>query len=505
MPDVNDMELVREYARQASEAAFAELAQRHVNLVYSTAFRHVGIAAHAEEITQAVFIILARKAACLRPDTILEGWLHETARLTALSFMRGERRRQFREQEAYMQSALQESADTPAWNQLSPLLDEAISRLGRKDRDAVMLRFFKGKSIREAAVASNVSEAAAQKRVLRALEKLRKCFTKRGVALSTAAIAGAISANSIQAAPASLAKTATAVALAKGATASTSTLTLIKGALKLMAWTKMKLAIVAGVGVLLAAGTATVAVREIQEHRTYPWQTDHPTPETLDQAPPQIRILPAKYPVRRGPGMNIPRGVIYQNKLGKMFGLTQQGQFVVQAAYNFTSAARFVFPTNLWTELSQKDYDFIASLPQGNAEALQQEVKRKLGVMAKLETRDTDVLLLKVNFPNAPGLKRSTNRLAREPLRRNQHFTFFNAPLSSFATNLIESNVEIPVVDQTGLNGGFDIDLDFKNAGSNKQPDLRETFKQTLLDQLGLELVPTNMPVEMLIVEKAAN
>ena len=147
MPDVSDMELLRDYDRQGSEAAFAELVRRHINLVYSVAFRHVGIAAHAEEITQAVFVILARKAASLRPDTILEGWLHETTRLTALSFLRGERRRQFREQEAYMQSTLQEPAEASAWNQLAPLLDEAMSRLGKKDRDAVMLRFFKDKNV----------------------------------------------------------------------------------------------------------------------------------------------------------------------------------------------------------------------------------------------------------------------------------------------------------------------------------------------------------------------
>ena len=109
MPDVSDMELLRDYDRQGSEEAFAEVVRRHIALVYSVAFRHVGIAAHAEEITQAVFVILARKAASLRPDTILEGWLHETTLLTALSFLRGERRRQFREQEAYMQSTLQET------------------------------------------------------------------------------------------------------------------------------------------------------------------------------------------------------------------------------------------------------------------------------------------------------------------------------------------------------------------------------------------------------------
>jgi RNA polymerase sigma factor (sigma-70 family) len=263
MHDASDMELLRDYDRQGSEAAFAELVRRHINLVYSTALRHIGIAAHAEEITQAVFIILAHKAAGLRADTILEGWLHETTRLTALSFMRGERRRQFREQEAYMQSTLQENNDAATWNQLAPLLDEAVSRLGKKDRDAVMLRFFKDKSLREVAAALNVNEAAAQRRVHRAVEKLRGFFARRGVVLPAAALTTAISANSVQAAPVALAKSVTAVAIAKGAAASGSTLTLIKGALKIMAWTKVKTAIVVSAVILAAAGTATLTIKHM--------------------------------------------------------------------------------------------------------------------------------------------------------------------------------------------------------------------------------------------------
>src|ERR1017187_3608631 len=262
MHDASDMELLRDYDRQGSEEAFAEVVQRHINLVYSVAFRHVGIAAHAEEITQAVFIILARKAASLRADTILEGWLHETTRLTALSFLRGERRRQFREQEAYMQSTLQESADTSTWNQLAPLLDEAVSRLGKKDRDAVMLRFFKEKSLREVAAALNVNETAAQRRVHRAVEKLRRFFTKRGIALSSAAIAGAISANSVHAAPVALAKSVTAVAIVKGAIAAASTLTLVKGTIKVMTYAKLKLAIGVTAVILFAGGAVTVALSD---------------------------------------------------------------------------------------------------------------------------------------------------------------------------------------------------------------------------------------------------
>ncbi len=270
MPDVSDMEWLRDYGRQNSEAAFAGLVARHINLVYSAALRHVGIPAHAEEITQTVFVILARKAATLRPDTVLDAWLYETTRLTSLCFLRGERRRQSREQEAYMQTDVQDSPDDSVWTQLAPLLDDAMARLAKKDREAVVLRFFKDKSLCEVAAAMNTTEAAAQSRVHRALEKLRKFFTKRGVNSTTGVISETISVNSVQAAPAALAKSVTAVALAKGAAASTSTLALVKGALKIMAWTKARTAISVGaVAIVLALGTAYIGF--------FPHGHSHPT------------------------------------------------------------------------------------------------------------------------------------------------------------------------------------------------------------------------------------
>ena len=293
MHDSSDMDLLREYARQNSEAAFAELVRRHIALVYSAALRHVGSAGHAEEITQAVFIILARKAAGLRPDTILPGWQGETTRLTALSFLRGERRRQFREQEAYMQSTLQESNETAAWHQLAPLLDEALARLGKKERDAVVLRFFKDQNLREVAAALNINEPAAQRRVHRAVEKLRQFFMKRGITLASGTITGAISTNAMQVAPVGLAKSVTLVAMTKGVAASGSTLTLIKGALKIMAWMKMKTAVVAGVVVLLAAGTTTTFVVQ-HKHKLHGGQPQ------LRSGPPQLHIKARFFEIPKG-------------------------------------------------------------------------------------------------------------------------------------------------------------------------------------------------------------
>src|ERR1043166_3354772 len=141
----------------------------------------------------------AKPAAC-GPEPCLSGWLYQTARLTAANFVKGEIRRQRREQEAYMQSTLGQP-QTMAWDQIAPLLDEAMGDLSETDRNAVVLRFFENKTAREVAAVLKVKEATAHKRVSRALEKLRKFFAKRGVTSTTAIIAGAVLANSVQAAP----------------------------------------------------------------------------------------------------------------------------------------------------------------------------------------------------------------------------------------------------------------------------------------------------------------
>jgi len=164
-----------------------------------------------------------------------------------------------------MQSQLEESVNDALWRELSPQLDEAMAGLGASERDALVLRYFQNKSMAEVGKFLGLAETTAQKRVSRALEKLRKYFTKRGVSSTTAILAGVISVNSVQAVPATLAKSVTAVALAKGATASTSTLTLIKGALKIMACTKMKATIVAGVVALLVAGTTPIVIHHFRE------------------------------------------------------------------------------------------------------------------------------------------------------------------------------------------------------------------------------------------------
>src|SRR6185369_9929353 len=125
MQELDDIALLRQYTEQNSEEAFAALVSRHVNKVYSVALRHTRNPHQAEEITQAVFVILARKANKLTQHIVLSGWLYETSRLTAVTFIRSEIRRARREQEAHMQNLLNET-DSDVWPQIAPLLDEAM-------------------------------------------------------------------------------------------------------------------------------------------------------------------------------------------------------------------------------------------------------------------------------------------------------------------------------------------------------------------------------------------
>ena len=252
----DDAQLLRRYAEAGSESAFGELVSRHIDLVYSAALRQVGGDAHlAQDVTQIVFADLAGKARAVSHHGVLTGWLYQATRYAASKVVRTERRRANREKEAV---AMRELSSDANWERLGHVLDEAMSRLGAKDRDAVLLRYFERKELRAVGDALGTSEEAARKRVSRALERLRRYLTTRGVTLSAAMLATALTGNAVQAAPAALAGAISAAVFAGAAVAAAgSTFNL----LNLMSITKLKAGLLSA-AVVVAAGTPIVVQQQ---------------------------------------------------------------------------------------------------------------------------------------------------------------------------------------------------------------------------------------------------
>ena len=266
MQSKSDAQLLSEYAERGSEAAFAEIVTRHADLVHSAALRQVDSPDLARDVAQRIFSDLARKAkpvSCkLSPESSLVGWLYRSTRFAALNVRREEHRRQARERQAMEQ--FNPTDDSPAWEQIRPLLDEGMEELSDADRDALLLRFFKNQDLRAVGVALGISDDAAQKRVTRAVERLRGFFARRGVAVAAGGLTLAISANAVQAAPAGLAVTlSTAAVLAGAAVQSATTLAVTQT----IAMTTLQKALVAAT-LFAAVGTATYEAHQTSSLRT---------------------------------------------------------------------------------------------------------------------------------------------------------------------------------------------------------------------------------------------
>jgi uncharacterized protein (TIGR03435 family) len=514
----DDRELLEAFVREHSEIAFRCLVERHARWMFAAAFRQLRDRQLAEDAAQAAFIILLQKAKAMPTNAKFSSWLFRTLQFTVKNLQRARRRRHFHElRAAAQQESNRISGSAPAQNDLSDHLDTAVASLSSSNRAAILLRFYQNLPFDQMGRSLGISEAAARKRTHRAVDALRQ---KLGVNTDPDAIAiGA--AFGLQHSPAALIQTiATGVFAAKaGAVIPATILTATKGTLFFMAATKAKiiaaviiLAFLAVPGTLVAIHYAPTLFADAPttepaagapaqqpskptgaKQTGEPWQDEKISSDTVGRLPPEVRIVPTRFPHSQNSRIaGVAPGI------EKFVGIRVQVRDIAQVAYgSFAQRTAFVGPEPL------ERYDFVSTLPKDSSLALQKVLAETLGFVAHRETRMTDVLLLKVKSPNARGLRPPTNG----PIYNAQvdgdtdSITWDNQPLSR-APQLLEVFCKMPVIDETGLKANYSIRVKWNDLGDH-DPNY-SAMKKALLNTLGLELVPSRAPIEMLIVGKIA-
>jgi len=419
MHDRPDIQLLRDYAATGSEAAFRELVTRHTDFVFSAALRQVGSPDLAADLAQGVFTDLARKARSVAekmpPQSSLAGWLHRSTRYAALNHLRDTRRRQSNERQA-MEQLLTNTGSAPDWELIRPVLDEALDSLADEDREALLLRYFKNQDFRAIGLVLGTSDDTAQKRVTRAVDRLRDYFTRRNVTIGASGLVVLISANVIQAAPAGLAAAITTTALA-GTAASTAT---IIATTKTIAMTTFqKFAITATVAALAGAGIYEAV--QAQKLRA----VNQSLQKQMDQMTVENRRLTKDL---SGSEMLKPMPVVASVPV-----LTNQ------------PAVAITTPANFWTDLTNRSAT--VKLTHDQAEAfLSANGRTAVNLLAAFRTtRDASLLEEAMGkFPNDPQVAFEatqgtvTGSLHLSPAEQRQWLDNFekNAPKNSLANYL---------------------------------------------------------------------
>jgi uncharacterized protein (TIGR03435 family) len=512
----SDGELIEAFVRENSESAFRSLVERHARWIFAAAFRQLRDRQLAEDAAQAVFIILLQKAHAMPSNAKLSSWLFSALQFTVKNLRRAQRRRQFHEFRATAQALDPVSNPAATRNDMADRLDVAVAALPSPDRATILLRFYQNLPFDQIARALGISEAAARKRTHRAVHALRR---KLGADATPDSISLA-AAYGLNHSPVALTHTITIGSLAAkaGAAIPATILTATKGTAYFMIATKIKIAAAIVIICFLAVPGTIVAihyapsffadssqsdsvaanpasappVKPIETQTAgESWEVEHISSDMVGRLAPEIRILPTKFPHSSNTNIaGIAPGI------DKFVGIRVLVGDIAAIAYK-SHPQRIIFVDGE----PQDRYDFISTLSKGTSEALQAELKNKLGFVAHRETREMDVMLLKVQNPNAKGLKPPTGgeNFNSQQDNSNASISWSNEALSR-APELLEGFCKMPVIDETGLTQHFSIDVKWKELGE-RDPE-HNALKKALLERLGLELVPGRAPVEMLLVEK---
>ena len=498
--------------REDSDAAFAEIVDRHARWVFAAAFRQLGDRELAEDATQSVFVLLAQRCHRMSSNQKLTGWLFNTLGYTVKNLRRQRMRRQMYERQAALERT--EAIETPERiDDLAVHLDAAVASLSQTDRNVILLRFYQDRSFEEIADAMGITAATARKRVSRGTEKLHRYFIKTGA--TPARDAAAVSAAALwgmNQAPTTLAQSVARVSLAAktGAGIPAAILTTSKGAAYLMAATKIKILAAVVLVCVVAIPAAVVAVRWGPSLFAQPvaststaidappidtvnpqeaWRVENLSSDMVAGLGPEVQVLPTKFPNSENFLV-----VAARPSSDKVVGIHAPVALIASVAYH-VSPGRIVFADGA----PSQRYDFISTLEQNSSVELQQELQSKTGLIGRREMRDMEVMTLKSETPNAPGLAPptpSTDFFLSMQAGTGRIKSVQNLRSLAF---LLEQFLQAPIDDQSGMKENFSIDFSWKQpAGPN-----HDALKQALRDQLGVTLTPGHASIEVLVLEKA--
>ena len=432
---VDDAHLLRQFVEARSEAAFADLVHRHLPLVYHAAARQLGSDRHlAEDITQSVFVLLARKSGSLLEHPSLAGWLHTATHFKCARELRNIRRRQWRENIVAAMNELERDSTREDWERIRPVLDQVLQELNARDREAVLLRFFENCSFADIAARLRLTESAAHKCVERALDKLRLRLAHRGVK-STAALAALLGSHGALAAPAGLGASVIGTVLASG----------------------VPISATAGLALMTTKTTALIAVSLIVGVgiATYELHLQRVTSETLNSVERDVSAMRAKLAVERDR---------FARERAAQAAAAQPAGGVARAAASTANAApRPISPE----EAARTGRDFLKAHPEVEAvladnfkasvrhnysefitamRLTEPEIERFVSVMMKVQMRTVDdkVLRLTDELPPPDEYARQLKEVLGE--ERYQHFRDYgaSAPSRTLANELTRALYHTP-------------------------------------------------------------